>query len=586
MSKLPIHPWLQPTTVTLWRWARRLLIAGLVLAAGWATWKGLGIWAKQRLVARARVAIERGDLVAASLNIRHAYQINRNYPPVVRTVAELAEAINSPEAVLWRNRLVQVEPENLENHLALANTALRFNELILADHALDAVPPSERNTARWQHAAGTLAVQLRRPDAAEAHLTRASRLDPSNVVFRLDLATFRMQSPKPATASAARQELEAVSARPELRAQALRALLADALARNDGPAALAFADRLVSAPSAFYQDRVVRLGTLYRFRKAEFPAELQRLQALAGRVGGDVYELALWMNANGLSREAAAWIEGHPIFIRRNPIAALALVEAYETHDDWTTARRFLDRSVWPGLEFVRLAHLARAAAGLGEPVNTRRIWKNAVAATADNPGALMMLARLCQKWAWPSELKEVCGKVAHHPRHARWALMTAFRVCRETGDTRGMLQAVRRASELMPSDAIARNNAVSLSLLLGEDLAESRRIALDLHASNPSNTAYAATCAFALHLTGETRRALDLLAALPPEQLRDPRVAAYQGILLAAAGDRAAAQKCLDLTKGTRLLPEEQRLVDEARTRIAAPAPGSRPTATSASPH
>ncbi len=574
MSKLPIHPWLQPTPLLLWRWTRRFLIAGLILAAGWASWKGLGIWAQQRLVTRAKIAIERGDLLAASLNIRHAHQINRNNVEIVRTVAELAEKIGSPEAVLWRNRLVQVEPGNLENRLALANAALRFNELILADRTLDAMPESARNTGRWQHAAGTLAVLLHRPDAAEAHLTRANRLDPSNTVFRLDLATLRMQSSKPGTATAARQEIEEVSAQPEFRSQTLRALLADALARNDGPAALAFADRLVSVPAALYQDRVIRLGTLYRFQKTGFPEELQRLQTLAGRVGSNVYELTRWMNANGLSREAATWIEGRPIFIRRNPIAALALVETYEALGDWKASRHFLDRSVWPGLEFSRLAHLARAASGLGEPVNSRRIWKSAMAAAADDPVPLMMLARLCEKWKWPSELKEVCWKVARHPRHARWALMTAFRTCRETGDTRGMLQAVRRASEIMPSDAIAQNNTASLSLLLGEDLAASRRTALDLHASSPSNTAYAATCAFALHLNGETRRALELLAALPPGQLLDPHMAAYQGILLAAAGDLAAAQKCLDLAKGARLLPEEQRLVNEARARIKSASP------------
>jgi Flp pilus assembly protein TadD len=573
----PLNPWFAPSRILLGRWLRRLLIAAAVLGLFFAAWKAVEFQARRRLLGRARAALAQGDLRVASLAIRRAHQVSPQDPGVLRGIAELAEEIGSPEAVVWRSRLAEASG-SAENRIALAITALRFNEVILADTALAAVAPADRASAAWQHAAGSLALRLRRPDAAEAHLARAARLDPANATYGMDLATLRLSSPVPGVAAAARQQLARLAEKPEFAAQALRALLADALLRQDAASALACADRLVSAPGASWRDRVLRLGALRRFHRPEFEGELRALQALATATPGRLYELALWMNANGLAREAAAWIEDQPAILRVNPIAALARAESLDARADWERARAHLEDHVWPGLEFARLAHLARAWRGLGEAPSARRCWKAAVAATGDDPGALMMLARRCQQWGWTPELEELCWKIAREPRHARWALMTAFRICRDAGDARGMLRAVRRAAELAPSDAVARNNVASLSLLLGEDPAAARRLAHELHANSPSNANFAATYAFALHLDGETRKGVDLLASLAPDQLKDPRIAAYHGILLAADGDTAAARPALELARRARLLPEEQALVDEARARLD-PRPPPKPT-------
>ena len=57
---------------------------------------------------------------------------------------------------------------------------------------------------------------------------------------------------------------------------------------------------------------------------------------------------------------------------------------------------------------------------------------------------------------------------------------------------------------------------------------------------------------------------------ALAPEQLRQPEIATYYGILLAAAGEHAKATEYLDASEKAGLLPEEKALVDKARRMLA----------------
>ena len=53
----------------------------------------------------------------------------------------------------------------------------------------------------------------------------------------------------------------------------------------------------------------------------------------------------------------------------------------------------------------------------------------------------------------------------------------------------------------------------------------------------------------------------------LTDEQLRDSSVAAYYGVILVAAGDKAKAQEYLKLGSSANLLPEEKALVAKAES-------------------
>ncbi|HEY5036739.1 MAG TPA: hypothetical protein VII74_06370, partial [Chthoniobacterales bacterium] len=58
--------------------------------------------------------------------------------------------------------------------------------------------------------------------------------------------------------------------------------------------------------------------------------------------------------------------------------------------------------------------------------------------------------------------------------------------------------------------------------------------------------------------------------------ELLDPSVAAYYGVILAAAGRKAEAAHFLEQGKNAALLPEEEKLVAQARNIITPPKPYS----------
>jgi hypothetical protein len=58
-------------------------------------------------------------------------------------------------------------------------------------------------------------------------------------------------------------------------------------------------------------------------------------------------------------------------------------------------------------------------------------------------------------------------------------------------------------------------------------------------------------------------------MAILSEDQLKDPAVAAYYGVILAGAGEKIEARKYLEIGKNARLLPEEKRLVDRAEVAV-----------------
>ena len=62
------------------------------------------------------------------------------------------------------------------------------------------------------------------------------------------------------------------------------------------------------------------------------------------------------------------------------------------------------------------------------------------------------------------------------------------------------------------------------------------------------------------------TQQALDVMNKLPPRELEQPAVAAYYGIILAAAGDKSKAAEYIKRGEQARLLPEEKALLWRAR--------------------
>ena len=116
------------------------------------------------------------------------------------------------------------------------------------------------------------------------------------------------------------------------------------------------------------------------------------------------------------------------------------------------------------------------------------------------------------------------------------------------------------------PKDKLARNNFTMLSLPSGKEVPAAHKYAAELYTGEPGNPVFASSYAFSLHLQGKTKKGIEVLRALKPEDLANPGVAVYYGILLSAAGETQASKDYLDKSDKAFLLPEELALVASAR--------------------
>lgn len=561
--------------------SRRLALLGLalalILAAGWGGLRGYRAWRHGYLLRQAEAALARKDYRGAVLCARQALGSRPSDRGACRVMAEIAEALESREAIFWRGRVATLPGASVEDRLAWASAALRFDETTLVDEALLSIPPASRRTAEFHTLAGMLAVDAKDLRSAEFHFASVCQLEPTNELGRLNLATVRLRSADPRVVEEARRVLGELSTRPSCALPAQRALLAAALSANQMEEAERIADRLTANSNANWQDRLQGLGVLLRTHPARFEPTLARLQQDAAKRPAEIAQTMSWMVANGMDSGALSWARGFPPeVVNREPVP-MAMAEVLAATSNWSDLQRWVEKTVWPGREELRLAWLARACHEQGDSAGSRRSWKAAVASVSSRPMELVLLARVAKRWGWNAEAEEVLWSLAGSSAYQKWALRQLFVLSQERGDTRGLRRVVERALELDPGDKVALNNLALYTLLLHGDVDAASRHAAAVYQSNPSNAVFSSTWAFALHAQGKTAEGLRVLNTLPEKDLRHPALAAYRGILLAATGDTAAATGCLELAKTATLLPEERELVEAALRSIGREVSGKR---------
>jgi predicted Zn-dependent protease len=88
--------------------------------------------------------------------------------------------------------------------------------------------------------------------------------------------------------------------------------------------------------------------------------------------------------------------------------------------------------------------------------------------------------------------------------------------------------------------------------------LPAAERAAAAVYAAAPTNAYFTSTHALSLVKQGRFQEAREAFRQVTPGQLKDPTIAVYYGITLAASGLSAEAKPYLDQRSQVRLLPEE----------------------------
>lgn len=546
-----------------------VVFALLLLVGGVGIWWGRPAyrnWKQRRLLTQAQAFLAKGDYANGSLCARQVLSLNSSNLAACQLMAGLAERAGSPALLDWHRRIAEVSPTP-ENRLSLAATALRFQSppYALTAQILDDLRAGATNLPAFHLVSADLAIRLKELDAAQTHLQAAARLEPTNELHQLNLATLRLASTNAALAAEGRAVLDSLRQSTNLGAVALRSLANDSLRRQDFTTAAAWSAQLITNPRCTPEDRLQHLSLLLREKGPEFTPYLESLKQRAVTNVAEVRGVSIWLIQQNRADEALRWLTNLPPATRAQQPVPLATTEAYIALTNWSGVQTFLADQRWAELEFMRLAFLSQASRQQKQ-IAAATLWRSAVREAGDRLGALGILLNLVDAWQRADDKEDLLWHIYQRHPGERWTLRELGRLYQAQGNTRGLNKLFGVLAELNPNDFEARNNLAATSMLLKLNLTKVYEQAKELYTERPDHAVIASTYAFALHLRGNTPEALAVLQKLKPEALEDPSVALYYGVMLSASGQPDQARKYLDLAQPTKLLPEEKHLLEVAR--------------------
>jgi Flp pilus assembly protein TadD len=554
------------------RWFRKhpaflWTISGALAFVAWFLPGKFSLWQQRRIITSAEAFLQQGDLRSAMISCHELIRLNPKYSDAYRLLIVISEQLNSPKAIAWSSKLVELSNNDPKTLTQLAAIAVRFEETEVAQEALNRLPAASKETASALSLQGTLDVLGHRLSAAETLFARAAQLEPSNLSHHLNLLKIRLQFHDPAKVDRARDELVELTRNPETKSEALRALLQDARTNAHPERALSCAQELAAAPDAPLSDKLLLLEELRASAIDRFPTGLANLERVIQSTAnsGLVFQLMSWLNRHALYRETLAWKDQLPTNLKDHFPIQLSESEARVGLKDWITLRTEIATADWGGMNYLRLALCARVDRELGSGQFKER-WESALVATAGEWNALMELANLAERWCWSDQAVQTFWIIARQSQGQRSALKHLYRIYSDKRDTRELYKIAKRILEVEPGDLIAVNNVASLGLLLDQDTSQKTKLAEDLYSKASSNPAFKTTYAFALLKTQRTDEAMQIIQGLPQEATNDPSIGLYYGLVLAADGKREAAKPYLTaaLQRG-RLFPEEESLARKA---------------------
>jgi thioredoxin-like negative regulator of GroEL len=532
-------------------------------------------WRQSRLLRRATALLQEGKLSKATQTAQELVARHPDSLPALHVLAEAAEKQNLEDAVRWREEIARLLPTNLDSQLNLASAALRFGKLDLAQQTLDRVPSGDRDRAAFHVVAGWLARAQGNSAEQEEQFAAAVRKEPTNDLYQFNLAALQIHSRDPEKSAKARDTLQRLSKVAQYRSGALRALLNDAVSRNDLAAADSLAQQLQMSPEVTFGDYLLCLNFYRKLDQKKFRLLLERVKAFSARDPSDLASLIDWMNHNGLAGDVVKWIDKLPAAQLNSTPTSVAAADAYARVKNWSRLKRWTRTGMWGDSEYLRLAYQAIATRQSpprsGTP-NTEfeSLWRSAEQLAREQPERELTLARLASKSQLEKESEELWWRVAENPSTRREALEELRQLYRGKNQTAKLYDVLQRLHESSPNEAPITADLARLGLNIGQDTKQSHQLAKEAYDRAPNEVNCALTYAFSLSRLGRIAEAVSIVENLPPEQLRDPHAAVYVALLLAKARQIEAANNYIGIADDGNIYPEEEKLLDEAKTNLA----------------
>jgi len=561
----------------LWLKRGALLAAAALVAGCWLEYQPAlsryHQWKQARALRQAKEFIAKHDAPNAQLALEVALIGTPAGIETWRTAAVMMDQAGAPQALRMRQHIVAMMGATLADRVALINTAIRVRDFNAARDALSSLSPEEANQPVALGAALSFAMETDDRPVADAIFDRLRTAAPNNEDFKVAQAMLHLRHPNPATAAAARQELEGWAANPAYALRVKRALMTDATLRKDFPAAKRWAAAVVADPQAIFADRLNRANLNLLIEKEPFAGVFAELAPLAARDPAAAAQFASWLNVQKKVAESDRWIDGLAPAIRdAKPVLAIH-AEIVDQWNDWDWLTRLLAAGAWGPIseDTVRLAMSARLVGSHGGPAIRRQVWDEALQGAGGNLGSLAVLQRLAAFWGWVPESEAALWMIARQFPDQTWAeqtLFNAYHAARDTASMRDVMGLLRNNDPGIPR---YQHDWALLSLLANpnEGWDQPKRVLQRLYQEKPHDSFYATSYAFALALAGKDKEALAVIGSMTQlDRDYSPRQP-YLAYVYGLNRQRVEVERAESKSRGTEYLPEEVNLFQKARAAL-----------------
>src|SRR2546423_10667166 len=390
-------------------------------------------WRERRLLQQATTLSQEGKLSKAAQIAQELASRHPDSLAALSILANTAERQNLEEAVAWRERIARLLPKDPESQLNFASAALRFGKLDLAREALNRVSPSDRDSAAFHVVAGWLASAEGNFAEQEEQFAAAVTKEPKNDLYQFNLAALQIRSKDAKKSKDARDTLERLITIAPYRTGALRALLNDAVERNDRTAADSFAQQLQMSPEVTFGDYLLCLNFYRKLDEKKFRPLLERVKLFAVRSPSDLASLMSWMNENSLAGDVVKWIDKLSTDKLTSPPVSIAVADTYANTKNWSRLRRWTGTGSWGDSDYLRIAYQAiamrRSQKNAGH-TEFETLWRLAEQGTNEQSERELDLARLASRCDLEKESEQLWLRVANPPmgREALEALRRLYR--------------------------------------------------------------------------------------------------------------------------------------------------------------
>jgi predicted Zn-dependent protease len=555
---------------------KRTLIVGLpslIIAAGLGIW-GYQSWARTNAVRIARQWLDAGRLDRASVAIQDALRNEPDMPASWRLASDLSwREGNRAASVDYAKRAAEVSRYQADYVLSWAEASILSDDAEqaqLAESYLD--PATARSSARALRLEGEIARRGRRFAEARDHFqaalnedTRAGAQSPA--VDEVPLGISCLQTGSADDRARGQALLARWAPDPDWGAEALRALLADAVANGERAATAKWAEALRMNPRFTLGDIPACLKALAAADPDRYQAMLAQIEEKGRSSPTQAAQLLGWLNQIGQSAEAVRWGESLDPAVAQRPPVAPGVAEALRSSRRWSDLRSWVDRGDWgKDVGFLGWAYGMVAARQLGDGPKADSLLKSLLADGRLYPAHALFAGDALVAWGSPTEAAALLWEAADRPDLAYQALGSLVRLYQVHNDDAGQFRAFSRLNAMRPADRGIANNLAYFAAVtdLGSQT-HIERIAEDNFNSEPGNVAYRSTYAFVLVWSGQASKAMSVLEPVSRDWRKSPAVAFAYGAALASLGRKSEAREAFDSLDSRNLGAQEQEWIRAA---------------------